>query len=427
MDNRMRLVAGVSTCVMVGWIGASIAHADHPEHTLRLEGGGAVAVTSPQIDRFDVGGTAALAYELRPIAWIGIEGRFSGIWVPSSGSAPTPEGFGSYYAPALGLRADPLAGLGVGDLWAGAGGAVVITGELVRPGLDLGLGYDFDVAGILRIGPVVRYHHVFQLDRGPGASDAGIVTFGLAIAIPGTPQAPRDTDSDGLLDPDDRCPREPEDADGFEDADGCPDPDNDADGVLDGADGCVLEPEDADGFEDENGCPDPDDDADGILDASDACPREPETRNGYDDADGCPDSIAAPEPPPPQVAPETTVALERLAERVLFPRNRAQVLGESRPVIRAVIAFLQAHPEITLLRIEAHASEEGTSERNMVLSERRAETVIRLLVAGGIARSRLEAQAFGDQQPEHHGEGEDVHARNRRVSFVVVRADGPRP
>src|SRR5688500_10430079 len=45
-----------------------------------------------------------------------------------------------------------------------------------------------------------------------------------------------DTDGDGATD--DACPDEPEDRDGFEDGDGCPEPDNDADGVLDPYDVC---------------------------------------------------------------------------------------------------------------------------------------------------------------------------------------------
>jgi hypothetical protein len=75
-----------------------------------------------------------------------------------------------------------------------------------------------------------------------------------------------------------------EDLDGFEDGDGCPDPDNDADGVLDVDDKCPMLPEDLDGFADEDGCPDPDDDQDGLPDRLDACPREP----GPGSVDGCP-------------------------------------------------------------------------------------------------------------------------------------------
>jgi OOP family OmpA-OmpF porin len=44
-------------------------------------------------------------------------------------------------------------------------------------------------------------------------------------------------------------------SDGFEDKDGCPDPDNDEDGILDKVDLCPNDPEDKDGFEDETAAP----------------------------------------------------------------------------------------------------------------------------------------------------------------------------
>ncbi|MEO7037763.1 MAG: thrombospondin type 3 repeat-containing protein [Polyangiaceae bacterium] len=99
----------------------------------------------------------------------------------------------------------------------------------------------------------------------------------------------RDRDGDGIDDSVDQCPTEPEDFDGHEDSDGCPDPDNDLDTIPDKLDKCPDQPEDQDGFEDRDGCPDPDNDKDGIPDVSDQCPNEPETKNGYKDDDGCPD------------------------------------------------------------------------------------------------------------------------------------------
>jgi outer membrane protein OmpA-like peptidoglycan-associated protein len=162
--------------------------------------------------------------------------------------------------------------------------------------------------------------------------------FGLNIFWSGYIIVP-DSDKDGIPDYDDRCPREPEDFDGFEDKDGCPDIDNDEDGVTDefdlcpdlaedkdgfkdddgcsdpdndgdgicdpwvaeqgllqqyssvcrGSDKCPNEAEDIDGFEDEDGCPDPDNDGDGILDRNDLCPMESEDKDGFKDDDGCPD------------------------------------------------------------------------------------------------------------------------------------------
>jgi len=51
--------------------------------------------------------------------------------------------------------------------------------------------------------------------------------------------------------------------------------DRDGDGIPDDFDKCPDEPEDRDGFQDDDGCPDPDNDGDGILDINDQCPNEP--------------------------------------------------------------------------------------------------------------------------------------------------------
>ena len=65
--------------------------------------------------------------------------------------------------------------------------------------------------------------------------------------------------------------------------------DLDADGIPDSRDECPRLPEDVDGFEDEDGCMDPDNDNDFIPDADDKCPNE-EAIEGRDlDEDGCTD------------------------------------------------------------------------------------------------------------------------------------------
>ena len=98
-----------------------------------------------------------------------------------------------------------------------------------------------------------------------------------------------DEDGDGLVTSEDACPSDPEDVDGFEDDDGCPELDNDGDRIVDTEDDCPLEAEDIDNFEDENGCPDPDNDKDLIADVDDACPDEAEDIDSFEDANGCPD------------------------------------------------------------------------------------------------------------------------------------------
>ncbi|HEU4410505.1 MAG TPA: OmpA family protein [Polyangiaceae bacterium] len=99
----------------------------------------------------------------------------------------------------------------------------------------------------------------------------------------------RDSDADGIADRDDRCPERPEDRDGFEDQDGCPDPDNDRDGIEDARDRCRDKAEDRDNVRDDDGCPDDDDDQDGVPDVDDLCRDKAEDKDGFEDQDGCPD------------------------------------------------------------------------------------------------------------------------------------------
>jgi outer membrane protein OmpA-like peptidoglycan-associated protein len=120
---------------------------------------------------------------------------------------------------------------------------------------------------------------------------------------------------------------------------------------------------------------------------------------------------------------QTEIQLDQLGERILFVRSRVRILPSSRAALASVIALLQAHPDITRLTVEAHASEDGESGDNMTLSERRAERVIQELVAGGVDPARLVARAYGEQRPEiPEAHTEEEHAANRRVLFFVERA-----
>jgi hypothetical protein len=112
----------------------------------------------------------------------------------------------------------------------------------------------------------------------------------------------RDSDGDGIPNGRDKCPLVPEDKDGFQDDDGCPDDDNDGDHRPDAVDKCPNEAEDIDGFEDDDGCPDPDNDKDGIPDLQDKCPNEPEDGKPPFPKDGCPASKASAAPTEPAAA-----------------------------------------------------------------------------------------------------------------------------
>jgi uncharacterized repeat protein (TIGR01451 family) len=225
-----------------------------------------------------------------------------------------------------------------------------------------------------------------------------------------------DNDQDGLPDTKDKCPLKPEDKDGFEDEDGCSDPDNDQDGILDGQDKCPLKPEDKDGFQDTDGCPDPDNDRDGLLDGEDKCPLEPEVINGVEDTDGCPDKGES----KVQVQGKRILILEK----VHFATNKDVVLPRSFPLLQQVAAVLKANPEVKKVRIEGHTDDRGNDAFNMDLSQRRANNVRKYLVEqAGIAPERLEAVGYGETQPVDTNKTAAGRENNRRVIFTILEMD----
>jgi len=63
-----------------------------------------------------------------------------------------------------------------------------------------------------------------------------------------------------------------------------------------------------------------------------------------------------------------------------------------------LVALLTSNPDLKLA-VEAHAAPGGDPELNMLLSRRRALTMIRLLVDRGVSAQRLRPRAFGDTSP----------------------------
>ncbi len=256
-----------------------------------------------------------------------------------------------------------------------------------------------------------------------------------------------DNDGDKIFDGYDSCPNDPEDLDGFMDDDGCPDLDHDEDGILEPNDKCPEEPEDFDGFEDEDGCPEPDNDRDGILDVDDFCPEEPEDIDGFEDEDGCPeydnDGDGVPDmkdlcPNEPEVLngikdddgcpdkgkPLVVVSKNKieLKEMIQFKTNSDEIKGAvSFDILNIVSSVLLGNPELKVM-IEGHTDNKGSEENNRKLSQKRADSVKKYLVSSGIAAARLETKGYGSDKPIEDNKTVAGRNANRRVEFIIIRA-----
>ena len=241
----------------------------------------------------------------------------------------------------------------------------------------------------------------------------------------------KDNDRDGIPNDLDNCPDQAEDIDGFNDLDGCPDPDNDGDRILDEVDNCPDLPEDFDGYNDDDGCPDPDNDGDGIFDGRDACPDEAEDIDGYKDEDGCPDPDndgdgvlddldLCPGTPAQAVVDESgcpvakEIQQDLILEGVSFLSGSAQLTPESLGILSAVAESLTAWPEVRI-EIRGHTDSTGSPEVNRDLSHRRALAVKDSFVHMGVDPSRMTAIGFGEDYPLADNGTPEGRRINRRV------------
>ena len=132
-----------------------------------------------------------------------------------------------------------------------------------------------------------------------------------------------------------------------------------------------------------------------------------------------------PPPPPEEVDPNALAALtaEAITPRdpIRFELNTANVLPESEPALDAVVQILADHPEIALVAIEGHASEEGTYEHNYALSTARSLAIYQALIERGIHPDRLALRPWGERKPVATGATEDDLRANRAVVFLVER------
>ncbi len=370
------------------------------------------------------------------------------------GNAPQPDA--SIQAGFGGIRLAPRLGQRFGGFFIDVDGGYATTGQSRASAMiDAGIGWEFPVARFLAIGPVVRGGIMFY-DRAPNqrTDDAHFWSGGLELTLRVPEEqapagsAPRDSDRDSVLDPDDACPSVPGVATHDAHTNGCPPPlpppDRDRDGVLDVDDACPNEPSGAhpDPRPDRRGCPLRDTDSDGVTDDADQCPTDPAgehpdpMRAGCPDPDGdhdgvtdhqdqCPTEPAGAHPDPARPGcPQWVVVQEHeieISQQVHFATDQSVILQESFPILQAVANELAAHPEIRSVSIEGHTDDAGSAGHNRGLSRRRARSVLTWLVQHGVDRGRLTSSGYGNARPLDRAGTPEARAANRRVEFHIVR------
>ena len=108
-----------------------------------------------------------------------------------------------------------------------------------------------------------------------------------------------------------------------------------------------------------------------------------------------------------------------VGDRIYFDLDSYEVSSEAGLRLSAQAAWLQRYPSVTI-RIEGNADERGTSEYNLALGARRAESVRNYLISRGIPANRIDTISFGKERPIAEGSNESAWAQNRNARTAIA-------
>ena len=86
-------------------------------------------------------------------------------------------------------------------------------------------------------------------------------------------------------------------------------------------------------------------------------------------------------------------------ENIFYDFDKATLRPESQKALDEMIKMLNDNPNVTI-ELGAHTDRKGSDQYNERLAQRRAQSVVDYLIAGGIDKERLEAKGYGESVPK---------------------------
>jgi OOP family OmpA-OmpF porin len=106
-----------------------------------------------------------------------------------------------------------------------------------------------------------------------------------------------------------------------------------------------------------------------------------------------------------------------IALYINFDTGKWDLKADGRATVAEIVTMLKGAPTLKIA-IEGHTDNVGQAAANKALSEKRAQSVMAAIAAGGIDAKRLSAAGVGQERPIADNRGEEGRAKNRRVELV---------
>jgi outer membrane protein OmpA-like peptidoglycan-associated protein len=112
-------------------------------------------------------------------------------------------------------------------------------------------------------------------------------------------------------------------------------------------------------------------------------------------------------------------------ENIYFDYAKWNITPQAKAVLNKVVIVLKNNLQISL-EISAHTDSRGSTESNLILSEKRAEEAKKYIISQGIDPKRIVAKGFGESRLLNRCKDgvdctEEEHAKNRRMEFKLKK------
>ncbi|HET9283000.1 MAG TPA: peptidoglycan-associated lipoprotein Pal [Candidatus Angelobacter sp.] len=134
-------------------------------------------------------------------------------------------------------------------------------------------------------------------------------------------------------------------------------------------------------------------------------------------------TVAAPTPTPTPVAtPTPTVTDDQLFAQnitdVYFDYDKADLRPDGQQMLARAAQMIKQKG--WRVQIEGNCDERGSTEYNLALGERRADSAKQALIQGGVSADSIKTISYGKEKPQCTESNEDCWQKNRRDHFTLL-------
>ncbi len=104
---------------------------------------------------------------------------------------------------------------------------------------------------------------------------------------------------------------------------------------------------------------------------------------------------------------------------VYFDFNKYDIRGDQKDIANQMAESLKTYPTVEI-QIQGNTDDRGSTEYNMALGQKRAQSLKNYLIANG-AQNSIETISYGKERPATQGNNEEAWSKNRRDDVVKLK------